>query len=224
MKRILRKVLDIVPLILTVIFLSNTTSSGKGIDDTVIAAAQAGLQSFLQSIPPGAEMKYGFHNRQEFVEAIPASPIRIYTVRQDSLLAKGIFGKNFLIPLEEWKVPVTVGEELRAVLTVARVAGKLKVVEMGGAEMAKELAIFDQQHQNKRKILLRLYRLHCDFLVIPPVGGDVAEGDVYPLHSAIVVFPGKGFETKKSTSFQHLLPMIRQKYIEQPGFDLRGHK
>ncbi len=222
--RFFHEIVRSIPILVSGIFLSSYLMFGEGIDDSVRTAAQNGVQAFLQSIPQGAEMKYGFHGRQELSSVTAGAPVRMYTLQDDSLRVGILPGKDYLVALEEWRVPVMVGGEARALLTVTRVDGHLKIVQMGGAELAQEFAAFDRLHPNKRKILLRLFGLHCDFMIIPPSGGGNADdGAIFPLRSARVAFPGKGFEAHKSNSFRHILPIIRQKLLERPDLNQRGN-
>ena len=184
-------------------------------DDTIGTIARNELQSYLQRIQPGTEKKYGFKTRDEFISAVVGSPIQVFTIHPDSIREIVKPGKSYFVALEEWKVPVKVGGELRALLTVASVGGTLKVVELGGAELAHELSAVEGKHPGDKKSLLRLYQLHCDFLVLTHGEKNVSEGDLYPLSSAAIAFPEQRFDKDVSRSAQRLLPVLRQKYIDR---------
>jgi hypothetical protein len=185
----------------------------QAIDDGIVTTASSALQTFLNKIPPGQEGKYGFRDRGEFLRATTATPVRLFTLHPDSIKNGITPGKNYLIPQEEWRVPVLVDGEYRALITVARTGGILKAVELGAAELAHELGVFEKNHPSQPKSILRLYQLQCDFLVLTHPGKTVAQGDVYPFKSAGFVF--QGFDVKTPQTIQHALPAIRQKYAEK---------
>jgi hypothetical protein len=196
--------------------------SGQGIDDNLKYTARTELQSYLEKIPTGLEERYGFHNRQEFSRAIPGDPLRIYSIHPDSIRGEINPGKEYLVAQEEWKVPVLIDGDARALLTVAKVDGKLKVVELGATGLARELGVVGKEHPTDQKIILRLYQLQCDFLVLTPKGKQVSEGYLYPLRSAGLVFHGHEFDVNNLQPVQKALPLIRQKYVDNhwPG----GHR
>jgi hypothetical protein len=63
----------------------------------------------------------------------------------------------------------------------------LEAVELGGAELARELGEFDKKYPGGRRALLRIYRLKCDFLLVDRSGAGFGEGDYHPLRSARIV-------------------------------------
>lgn len=219
MKQYLCTVVKCCLVFLAGVLVAHQPLSGQVSDETLKNTARTGLQSYLQKIPAGLEERYGFHNRQEFSRAIPGEPVRIYSVHPDSL-RRGIgAGKEYLIAQDQWKVPVLVNGEARALLTVAMVEGKPKVVELGAVGLAQELGAVELQHPSEQKAILRLYQLQCDFLILTPKGKQVSEGNLYPLRSAGLVFHQQEFDTKTLQPVQQALPLIRQKYVDKlwPG-------
>ncbi len=216
---LMKRVLPFCTAILTVSVVSTQLSLSQTQDENVIRAAQDGLQLYLQKIPPGAERRYGFSDRTEFTSAVIGSPMGLCSIHPDSLRDGIKSGKHFLMNLEEWKVPVLVGGDMRAILTIAKVEGKFRVVELSGAGLAQELNLFNKQHPKEKKAFLRLFQAHCDFLILMRGNISAEDGDVYPLGSAKVTFSDQRFEDGKPYSMKHLLPVIRQKYSDEHWFD-----
>lgn len=156
-------------------------------DDSLCGIASSSLQSFLEKIPPGFESKYGFSNRNEFKEAQPGTPLRIYVVEFDS---NSNVDNLSPIALDEWRVPVMVNGAMRSLLTVAIIDGALKTVELGGAALARE---FDQTGKSFHKCyraLLRVNQFRCDIMLINCKSADISSADFIPLNSA-TLFSGR---------------------------------
>ncbi|HUN65117.1 MAG TPA: hypothetical protein VMW43_03385 [Bacteroidota bacterium] len=194
------------------------TLLSQSLDDTVKSVAREGVQAYLQKIRPGSEMRYGFTDRAEFRSVAVGSPMRIYSIPTDSLREEIRSDRRYLIDMGEWKVPVMIGDETRAMLTVAKVGGSLKVVELSGAQLAHEIDEFSRRHPAERKGFLRLYQAHCDFLILTGTGGTAERGDLYPLGSAMTSFSRQHLQDGKPYSFRALLPVIRQKYRDDHLF------
>lgn len=98
----------------------------------------AQLGAFLARIPPGQETTYGFNARSEFAEATPGEPYQMYTVASGGSRSSV---DQSLQPMNEWRVPVSVRGEYRALLTVIRDRDRWRAVDFGAALLARELAM-----------------------------------------------------------------------------------
>lgn len=153
-------------------------------DDSIITIARSSLGEFLDKIPMGRESRYGFSNRAEFAKATIGIPIRVYTANPDS--TNGLSGNDPNSPkaTNEWRVPVLVDGESRALLTVSVNNGALSATELGAAELSRELGEFKKKHPARRSALLRLQALQCDFIINDRTGSGFDKADYHPLRSA----------------------------------------
>ena len=182
---------------------------------SVRAAAIASLNTFLNKIPQGREIEYGFTNRDAFERADLGTPVRIFTLDPD-FLKNGMDQKNnYMIPLDEWRVPIIVDDEFCSLLTVAMVDNTLKTVELGGKMLAKEMMEFWKKDPIGRKGLLRLYQLRCDFMILDRNRSGVEQGEIYPLRSADSVFNDLNCGTSNPCSKSDLYPRIQKKFAEE---------
>lgn len=181
--------------ILLLIALLNFSSAAAGpadetafTDDSVSAIARSSLGGFLDKIPPGRESRYGFFNRAEFARASLGVPMRVYTADADS--ADALSGNGPMSPkaTNEWRVPILVDGESRALLTVAAVAGQITATELGAAGLSRELGEFKKRYPARRSALLRLHALQCDFVINDRTGSGFDKADYYPLRSARDLF------------------------------------
>ena len=182
----------------------------------VMAAAQDGLQRMLNAIPAGYERLYGFENRGCFGLAELGSPYRVYCLSTDFLKIENPGLKDYLIPLDLWRVPILVNGIGISLLTVEKDGNSWKVVDLGGAGLAKELSLFEENFAQYpgHRILLRLYQIQCDFLIDVKNNTPVSEGTFYPLQSAKIVFQDQDWLEKSSCSLDELAPLIKMKYTE----------
>ena len=150
-------------------------------DDTLCAVARSSLQGFLEKIPPGFEPKYGFSNRNEFQEAQPGTPLRIYVIDFDSSSSVDNLSP---FAVDEWFVPVMVKGTMRSLLTVAVIDGALKTVELGGAALAQEFDQAGKSFSGCRRGLLRVNQFRCDIMLINCKSTDTGSADCIPMKSA----------------------------------------
>lgn len=176
----------------------------------VTDAGTAGFQAFLAKIPVGSESDYGFANRDEIARVTLGQPIQTLTVVPDSLANDLIPDKEYLVPTNEWRVPLSVDEQMRALLTVAKVDGVWRVVGLGAAGLAKELQAFEVSHEidpaRQGRALLRIFQAHCDFLIITDSGAPAA---IYPLQSAVMALKTANRTIQNVYTENELLPVVK---------------
>ncbi|MGC4118360.1 MAG: hypothetical protein QM765_28160 [Myxococcales bacterium] len=193
---------------------SSTTSASLSADDAAeaLVAAQNGLRSFLLRIPETQRAAYGFASREEIDRATLGAPYRVWTadavrVEQDAA-AEG----DRVQATREWRFPVTVDGEYRALLTVGAVgAGPLKAVDFGAAGLAKELGRREKDRTvspKARRVLLRLYELRADFVAFPSAAARVEEFDFEALASA----RGLPQAPAGAVRLRHLLPWLKERF------------
>lgn len=180
----------------------------------VLAIAQAEVTQFLARIPIGSEALYGFTDRSELDLIELGTPVAVLTVVPDSISDSTRINKDYLVPIHEWRVPVTVSGRMRAFLSVSKVRGIWKAVDFGAAGLAAELDQFMTDHateaSGRRLELLRLYQLHCDFAVLADVLPAGAPATIYPLRSATLMLERNGHAIERVYSREKLLPLLRE--------------
>ena len=197
---------------------SNTIPTDAN-EASVQTAAMADLEAFLGKIPEGREIEYGFRNREEFRRAKLGTPVQVFTIHPESMREGIDPGRGYMVPLNEWRVPVIVEGEYRTLLTVAIVNNALKTVELGGELLAKEMMKLGEKEPNGRKAMLRLYRLRCDFLVIDRDGSGMEHGEFYPFRSARLTFEGLDCDGSHPCLKTDLYKRIQGKYAEEQSRD-----
>jgi hypothetical protein len=190
----------------------------QNVSDTELrSAVQAQLASFLEKVPAGREADYGFHARQEFTQIVVGNPYQVYTVEPESLIRGTADLSTYVHPVREYQVPLLVGGEFRALVTVAPVSGRWKLVEFGGAGLARVLGAFDTsipKTQAGRKVILRIYQLQTDYLVLIDPSRLIGESIVYGIGPA-----ASAMETLSPTDegyhLGQLMPILRGELSER---------
>ncbi|MBN1601749.1 MAG: hypothetical protein JW915_09080 [Chitinispirillaceae bacterium] len=178
-------------------------------DDSLCGIANSSLQGFLEKIPPGFESKYGFSNRNEFKEAQPGTPLRMYVIEFDSNSSVDNLSP---VALDEWRIPVMVNRAMRSLLTVAVIDGALKTVELGGAALAQELDQTAKSFQMCHRALLRVNQFRCDIMLINCKSADISNADCIPLKSATLF---SGHNQSRMLSQNTVMTELLKAYKEQ---------
>lgn len=196
--------------------------SGELTQEVVAMAASAGLGNILQQIPPQEIEKYGFRSLQELGRAQPGTPLEIFTVKPDELLSSSGTDLNVLLrPTGEWYVPVLIGTEYRALLTVAQVTGKWEVFGISAAGLARELEAFNRklpaqmnavgaQPKGQPKFI-RVFQTYSDFMYVP---AD-AEEYLFPFSSALTALGLGSDKLLTPLTTREVIPILKVQM--QPG-------
>jgi hypothetical protein len=185
--------------------------------------AKDGLQDFAKQIPEGYETEYGFNSKYEIINSKIGNVYEVYTISPEFLNFPNNDKKSFVRPIEQFRVEVTYSDEVKTFLTVDKVNGNYKVVDLGGAELSKEFnrTISNVNDNNPRRIIFRLYQLQCDFLATAPnsdnirIGGNEIETfSFYSTFSSRKTFSGINEYTKKYL-FGEIMPFISEKYSQK---------
>lgn len=177
----------------------------------IIEIAKAGSLHYLDKIPTGQETHYGFNNRNECKIAVPGIPFHVFILSTEFFSDTGLVNNNYLVPTDEWRVTLTVNDEPRVMITVAKVNGILQVAGIGASGLASELGAFGKKNPGmiRNGIILRVLNLDCEFLVIP--GKKINNGSsTYFLKSSSIVF-GQPNDHQTSFSLNHVLTLIKNK-------------
>ena len=165
------------------------------------------LISFLQKIPVGQENMFGFTNRGEFSQAEIGDPYEVFTLSLEFFDTKNIIrNKTYIVSTENWRVPIIVNNQHRALLTVSKVNNQWSVVKLGAKGLAEELDIFNKNHPSiNESNILRVFQLKSDFIL-------TSEKIVYPLTSAKQLLSIKG-DKDISYSLYDILLLFKNKII-----------
>jgi hypothetical protein len=183
----------------------------EAIPKEISDAANSGYHQYLEKIPRGRESLYGFKNRDEFALAKIGKPYQIFLLTKEFYTVPIINNDNYLVPSDEWRVAVTVNNEYRVMVTVAKMNGRWETVGIGAAGLANDLGVFEKQHPSSARYgrILRVLQLDCEFLLIPP--DPLQSGfKTYFLRSADIAFD-QSQDDNTSYSLQQVLLMVKDK-------------
>lgn len=197
-------------LLITIFLYSSVSFAQMNISKDVLAVAKDGYAAYLEKIPADKELQYGFNNREEFARVKLGKPYQIMILNEDFFADDELKDKDYLMPSGDWRVPLMIDNESRALLTVSGVDGNWKVVGFGAVALAKELEAFEKEHPSMQPHgkILRIYRSVSDFMLVPS-DDDPASMDVFPLNSArnSLAENGKSFSSMK---LKRALPIIKE--------------
>jgi len=189
-------------------------STGQTVNrQKMIKEAMNELQVWLKKIPGGNESGYGFTSRDEFSLATLGKPYQVFTLTHEFFNEEIQPGKNYLEATGEWRIPVMVNHENRAVITVYQNGNKWKIVELGARVLARELQEFERYpglSKNDNLRLLRIYQLQSDFLFADDPSLSPGEINLYPMHSAFMNIAKIKQGTKVKFELNELLPYIKE--------------
>jgi hypothetical protein len=136
------------------------------------------LPMILEKIPVNYELLYGFRNRDEFQEAYAGIPFNYFSYN-DSVMEKSLAAV----------IPVLVGNEYRALVSLDYVRDTLHIVDFGAKGLAKEIQEVISNNNSMSFIgLLRIYRVNIDFAILT----QSREYMFFPLTSAKSYLRSKG--------------------------------
>jgi hypothetical protein len=204
-------------LTLGTLFVMSVVSSGGQLETRgFTAVAESGLAQFLGKIPAGSESLYGFSSRDELLQVKLGTPIPVFTIVPDSTMGDIVTAKEYLTITDEWRIPITVDGEAKALLTLSKVNGTWKCVDFGAAGLAREIQKFIESHSfdetRQQLALLRLYQLHADFAMVRDTATSVNAAAFYPLRSASVMLERNRNPLERVYDLQKLLPVLKEDF------------
>ncbi len=173
--------------------------------DLISQVARAEMLDYLNKIPVGQEGMFGFNDRSEFLKAEIGCPYEMITLTNDFINDPQFFSdKNYLVSTNNWRVPILVSNEARALLTVSNIANEWRVVKIGAKGLAFELQMLNQDNRFSGDLkILRVFQLKSDFLL--------TEGNiVYPLTSGKKLFEIK-LTDNVTYSLEDMLMLLKNK-------------
>ncbi len=177
-------------------------------------AVKNSLLQWLEKIPSGDEANYGFQNREEFSRAGLGSPIQMFKLND---ILYGSDGKvNPMKPTGEWKIPVTVDEQNRALVTVMKRDLEWSIVDLGAAGLARELNDFKSKltaEQFRDIKMLRVYQVESDFLFYDAPSSSADEIVLVPMQSASHYLEGMTGRTKKTLTLEEVTKFVSESIL-----------
>ena len=167
----------------------------------ITKVANEELKSYLQKIPLGQEHMFGFNNREEFFQSKIGVPYEVFTLTANFFDNEKIEeGQNYIVSTGNWRVPIVVNNEYKALLTVSKENNKWKIVKLGAKGLARELDKFEQNHPSINGLkILRVFQLKGDFIL-------TSQNSIYPLTSAS---KGLLIDSDKAYSMHSILTLIK---------------
>jgi hypothetical protein len=139
-------------------------------------------KKFLEKIPDGYEVHYGFKDRSEFPKTEIGIPLQVYTINPDSIDEKDGSSKMYLQDVNEWRVPVIVDNEYRALITVVKSGEKYNAVDFGGAVLAKRIGTISGVHPGCVNKIVRIYSIQSDYILADSAGVKGEDGIYIPVY------------------------------------------
>lgn len=175
--------------------------------DIISIVANTELSNYLNKIPLGQENKFGFSNREEFFQAEIGIPYEVFSLNTDFFDSENVIRNEvYIVSTNNWRVPIIVGDQYRALLTVTKVNNQWSVVKIGASGLAEELDLFHKNHPSMKELkILRVFQLKSDFVL---TSNDL----IYPLTSAKSLFSTK-VDNDVSYSLYDMLILIKNKII-----------
>ncbi|MEJ2611609.1 MAG: hypothetical protein P8179_16390 [Candidatus Thiodiazotropha sp.] len=139
--------------------------------------ANSHLYEFLDDIPEGDEIHYGFNSRDEFKNAELGMPYQEYDMDKEQSTGY-------------WRVPVTVGGDNRVLLRLMRdKADGWTFMGLSGNQLAINLGdlenyVTSQGLPPTAGRIIRDYSMRCDYVQFDPQEAGELSGYIYPLWSA----------------------------------------
>jgi len=185
--------------------------SQEAIPKEISKAANSGYHEYLEKIPQGRESLYGFKNRDEFSLAKIGKPYQIFLLTKEFYTIPIINNDNYIVASDEWRVAVTVNNEYRAMVTVAKMNGIWEVVGIGAAGLASDLGVFEKQHPSQVQYgrILRVLQLDCEFLLTKSESVQ-PNFKTWFLRSADIAFD-QSQDNNTSYSLEQVLLMVKDK-------------
>jgi hypothetical protein len=170
-------------LLLCILVISQALATGPD-EVGVLKVTIDEAETFLGKIPDGYETQYGFKDRSEFSKIEIGVPLKVFTMNPDSIDEKGGASRMYLKDVNEWRVPVTINNEYRALITVVKSGGKFQAVDFGGVVLAKRIGTITGSYSGYVNNIVRIYSIQSDYILADSAGVKGEEGIYIPVNQA----------------------------------------
>ncbi len=176
--------------------------------EVIIQQAQKELPEYLNQIPAGDELLYGFYNREEFEEAYLGQLFQMYLIN-----ARTNNSSYKLFTYNEYRIPVLVKGKYRALVTVMQRDEAWHIVDFGAVKLAKVMGeIINDINPSSEEdgIFLRIYGPDCDFIAFKKADKEVESCLFYPLESASDYIENNNKEKLSSYDLTALFKLLQK--------------
>ncbi|MDD5570355.1 MAG: hypothetical protein PHD97_04275 [Bacteroidales bacterium] len=186
-----------------IIFISTAQKCAinNAVEQQIYKAANEQIQNFLNKIPENNEATYGFTNRNEFSKVTFGKIYHEYALNKNTQ-------QNQLSATNNYRIPLIVDNEFRALITVFYDGSKFKLVDLGATVLAKDIENFEKNQNyiitDKFRIFLRIYEPNSDFISTINNPEQINQCRFYPLLSARNILN----ETAKNTGAFYTIEQI----------------
>lgn len=140
-------------------------------------AAEKGLPTMLQALPDNIVQQFNFSSPEELSQASLGTPFQVFTIHPDEILnyGAGTSIEAIISGTDQWFFPVTVNDQVRTLLAVARIGEQWQAVSIGSSGLGQQwtdtVAQYDSSAGYTHK-LVRIYQAKADFVLLGGTGGD----------------------------------------------------
>ncbi len=172
-----------------------------------ITAAHSGYRQYLEKIPHGGENAFGFRDRAEFTKVKVGKPFRIYRLVREFYEQPFSGSRDYLTASDEYRFPLVLKKKYRVMITVAKRGDAWEIVNMGSADMAKELQVLEKQGRGKSDVgkILVATGINGDFLLVSSRSGTEKAVPFESARTAMGTGPVSG-----SSDLDSMLPLIKE--------------
>jgi len=198
-------------LLLLLIFLMLQGYPQENTIQNLPAAVSGSLTEWLEKIPAGREAQYGFRNRSDFSRASLGVPVQVFTLDDAFFTQPGT--SPTLKSTGEWRIPVIVDGKNCALVTVVKINGDWKIVDLGAHVLAQELAAMQERFTPAQFSVIKLFRvypLQSDFLFYADPMAAPGQVTLLPLHSATLNIERLNESPVKTRNLDEVAGMIRE--------------
>ncbi len=195
-------------------FAQSATVQVSSLTEAMYRFAKSELPRILEHIPMDREERYGFNNRDEFKRAGLGIPYQEFSLEDER-------------PTGDWRVPVTVDGENRALLRLKEVNGQWTFSGFGAARLARELGFFENNITKSKPTwgrIVRDFRMQCDYVQFEPRTLSKLEGSLHPMESAakflLRTFPkidSRGYPVQEIKKIRSLFKRVSSAGDKNPG-------
>jgi len=180
-------------------------------DLQVVKAAEGQMDVFLDKIEPGQEAIYGFTNEDDKDLCDIGKPYRVLELKKEFFDSKQLAENTDYISIKnEWRAPVMIKGQYRALLTVSGYPGNYSVSSLGDPGLAREL----QQkatgvNESDEYYILRIYPLLAEFFVHEGDNSFI-NAQFIPLESAVKAIPALSVSKKTAYTLTEVEQMVKE--------------
>jgi hypothetical protein len=205
-----KKVIKNTGFILLLLLLTSAAYPQENSRRNISQAVMNSLPEWLEKIPAGSETNYGFQSRDEFSRAGLGDPIEVFDLGDEFYTQKDQAPR--MVPTGEWRIPVTVDQKIRAMVTVVEQNSTWEIVDFGATGLAEGLSNYANKlpvDQFRRIKILTLYQPLTKFLFYDDPASGPDQIVLLPLLAAVDYFEKQGLQPTKTRTLGEVAKIVR---------------